>query len=511
MPYPIQNSGDPCFMLKSLYRVKKATPLSLLLLISCGGNGSNAPEQQVNRPPVVSQSNTDQSAVQGQFIEYDATQNGQTFSDADGDNLTYTVSFSPSSLGLTATAGVIQGTPSLSGETSVTITASDGRGGLNEDQFSINVIEDDPIGRVFGSKLDLADLSDYAGQSIPDYISRTNSAVPVTNSGATLGRVLFYDKSLSADGTISCASCHNQSSGFTNSATPAENTNKPMRLVNLSTDPLGTFFWDREEEGIAAALKSHILDGKIFGFSNDQSNSFEGFLTTIAEKDYYKELFEFVFTDEAVTESRILTSLSEFVYSIESFDSKYDAGRSQVSDDTVPFPNFTDGENAGKALFMQKEVTGSRQEGAGCNVCHTAPTFQLSDRNGINGVTYNFPDVDTITGGFAVTRSPSLRNLFQPDGSENAPFMHNGSFPTITDVLNHYETGIVIPGQPYTTTFRSAIDPRFTDVNSSFGSILQVEFSDVEKQYILDFLKTLSGTDIYTNEAFSDPFLATQP
>ena len=121
------------------------------LLVSCGGGGSSSstttppvattptPAPPTNIAPVITVANADQTAVTGQSFTYDATQSGNAFSDADGDALTYLVSYSPSALGLTDTAGVISGTPSQTGTITVTITADDGNGGQASDAFDIVV------------------------------------------------------------------------------------------------------------------------------------------------------------------------------------------------------------------------------------------------------------------------------------------------------------------------------------------------------------------------------------
>ncbi|MDA7866281.1 hypothetical protein N9C66_07500 [Akkermansiaceae bacterium] len=96
----------------------------------------------------------------------------------------------------------------------------------------------------------------------------------------------------------------------------------------------------------------------------------------------YRVLFSMTFGDADITEERLQKSIAQFVRSIQSFDSKYDAGRSKTSDDASDFPNFTAQENEGKRLFMRSPTQG----GAGCAACHVPPTFDIDPASGNNGV-----------------------------------------------------------------------------------------------------------------------------
>ena len=125
---------------------------TLFLITGCGGGGSSSsstaavpppppppPPAATNNTPTVSSANDDQNGQAAQSFSYDAAQGGSTFADADGDSLSYTVSYSPSALGLTDSNGVISGTPSQAGTVTVTITADDGNGGTVSDMFDISV------------------------------------------------------------------------------------------------------------------------------------------------------------------------------------------------------------------------------------------------------------------------------------------------------------------------------------------------------------------------------------
>lgn len=124
--------------------------VSFLLSISlsgCGGGGSNSTTQTTpsatptNTAPIIVSPNADQSATVGLNFNYDATKGGTTVTDADGDSLTYSIVFDPSSTSLTSSDGIISGTPSQSGTINVTLTANDGKGGQVSDIFNVEVVE----------------------------------------------------------------------------------------------------------------------------------------------------------------------------------------------------------------------------------------------------------------------------------------------------------------------------------------------------------------------------------
>ncbi len=348
----------------------------------------------------------------------------------------------------------------------------------------------------FGNTIDLDNLYDYANQQIPNYITKDNSGSnQITDIKATLGRVLFYDKNLSKDNTIACASCHKQEFAFSDNllASPGVNGNTErhsMRLVNARFSEETHFFWDERantlEDQVILPIQSHVE----MGFSGEDGfPSFEELFPKLEAIDYYQEFFKLVYGDENVTPVRIQECLAQFVRSIQSFDSKYDEGRAQVQEEFQPFPNFTMQENQGKLLFLQPPPNG----GAGCMGCHRAPEFDIdpeSLNNGIIGVIGDETELDLI-----VTKSPSLRDLFNANGELNGPMMHNGKFTTLEEVIEHYNT---VSASPENTN----LDPRLTGGGNNQGLNLTAE----DKAALIAFLKTLGGTDMYTNPKWSDPF-----
>ena len=347
------------------------------------------------------------------------------------------------------------------------------------------------------AELDLTRLEDYAGQVVPPYVTRDNTTVgnPVTNLGATLGRVMFYDKRLSRNETVSCASCHQQSRAFSDTAVASAGVagvtgRHSMRLVNARFANERRFFWDERAANLEAQTTQPIQDHVEMGFSGTSGDpAFADLVARLAAVDDYRVLFTAVYGDPAVTEVRIQRALAQFVRSIQSFDSKYDAGRSQAPNDGVPFPNFTAAENNGKSLFLNPPGQG----GAGCAGCHVPPAFDIDPASGNNGV------VGVIGGGtdFTVTRSPSLRDLVGLGGQPNGGFMHTAQFATLAQVVAHYNT---IPAVV------TGLDPRLTRPGPGGPTPQRLNLTAGQQNDLVAFLRTLTGTAVYTAEKWSDPF-----
>ena len=486
---------------------------SILTLSACGGGGSNtAPTTPTpvatNSAPVVASANTDQTAIVGQAYSYDASKGGTAFTDGDGDAMTYSITFDPDGNGLTSNGPDISGTPSDDVSITVSITADDGNGGRATDDFIITAAPDgtdqDAVLLKFSGRIDLDALENYAGQTVPDYITKLNDGGnPITDAGATLGRVLFYDPALSINDTVSCSSCHLQSHAFSDPdivSTGVENGQTgrhSMRLINTQFADEENFFWDERAGSHEAQETQPLHDHNEHGFSGENGRpDFDDLVAKLEALEYYQELFSFAFGDPEITEDRLQLALAQFTKSIFSFDSRFDEGRAQVNGNRQNFPNFTADENVGKRLFLDAPADG----GAGCQVCHRAPEFDIrpgSDHNGVFNVAGSITEFDLTN-----TRSPSLRDLVAPDGSPNGPFMHDGSLETLLDVVNHYDAIQEPTSEPPLTEWRNTIDNRLLP-----GGVPQrLNLTDAEKAQLVAFLQTLTGSNVYTDEKWSDPF-----
>jgi cytochrome c peroxidase len=358
----------------------------------------------------------------------------------------------------------------------------------------------------FGANIDPTVLENYANQGKPAYIVKNNLGNNViTDKTATLGRVLFYDKNLSINNTISCASCHKQNFAFGDTALVSAGVEggltirHSMRLINTRFANEAKFFWNERAASLNNQTTMPIVDHLEMGFSGENGrgsiNTLIGKLSTI---NYYKELFKFTFGDSIITENRMQNALASFINSIQSFDSKYDIGRAQVNNDNQPFPNFTATENQGKALFITAPVfngAGLRTTGGlGCNACHNAPEFDIDPNtlnNGIIGVANSANGIDITN-----TRAGTLRDITNAAGAINTPMMHTGALRNLRAVINHYNT---INLNPRNTN----LDPRLRPAGN--GQNLNV--TEAEIAAIVAFMQTLGGNNVYVNKKWSNPFL----
>ncbi len=348
--------------------------------------------------------------------------------------------------------------------------------------------------------IDLNDLFEYSNQTIPSYITEDNTpnGNPITDAGATLGRVLFYDVNLSVNNTISCATCHKQEFAFGDSEVVSTGWNNETtgrhssRLVNARFGEETNFFWDERANSLEAQTTMPIQDHVEMGFSNVSGNpGMDSLISKLEAIDYYQDLFSFVYGDFDITEAEIQDALAQFIRSIQSFDSRYDEGREQVGGNNADFPNFTTEENLGKDLFMSNAQDG----GANCHTCHNAPEFDIDSNSKNNSVITVAGD----PGGIDVnnTRSPSLRDMVNPDGTLNGPLMHDGSFTSLEDVIDLYNDITVDPAN-------TNLDNRLNGGPGNPGQ--ELNLTQEEKDNLLAFLLTLTGTEIYSAEQWSNPF-----
>lgn len=361
------------------------------------------------------------------------------------------------------------------------------------------------IKATFGTGIDPNNLANYANQGKPNYIVKENAGgAAVSNAKATLGRVLFYDKNLSIDNSISCGSCHRQQFAFSDTAIASKGVaggltaRHSMRLVNTRFAVEQKFFWDERAATLEIQTTKPIQDHAEMGFSGLNGRpGIANLLVKLQGINYYNELFKFVYGDITVTEARLQECLAQFVRSIQSFDSKYDAGRALVANDGQPFPNFTPVENMGKQVFLNPPVfdaTGNRVNGgAGCNGCHNAPEFDIAPNSGNNGIIGKIAPQTGID--ITVTRAPSLRDLTNTAGIVNGPFMHTANLVTLQNAIGHYNTINIAPGN-------TNLDPKLRP--NGFGQHLNL--TGQEMNALEAFLRTLSGTNVYIDKKWSSPF-----
>lgn len=361
---------------------------------------------------------------------------------------------------------------------------------------------------------------DYSPTDIPDHF---NGALPIPFSTdgnsinddgldidsdmATLGRVLFYDNRLSLNNTISCASCHKQANGFADPVASSVGFKGKFTPRNSMTivNPLlnNNLFWDSRASSIRGLVLEPVQNHIEMGME-----SIDKLAVKLSETSYYPELFQKAYGTEQVTEDRIADALMQFLMSMLSYKSKWDEGVPQN------FANFNALELMGKDLFFSQRTQ--------CSGCHSGVNFSAPDGfgnfdiqflgnrsgdliftddfGGFGGGEY-FESQGTANIGLDVVykdqgrgdgnfKIPSLRNI-----ALTAPYMHDGRFSTLKEVINHYDSGV----QPH-----SDLDSKFKAGN---GAPKQMNLSELEKRALEAFLLTLTDDSFVKDVRFSDPFV----
>ncbi|TNE61570.1 MAG: methylamine utilization protein [Alphaproteobacteria bacterium] len=311
---------------------------------------------------------------------------------------------------------------------------------------------------------------------------------PITNAGATLGRVLFYDRKMSANDTVACASCHQQDHGFSDPDVLSTGFaggltgRHSMRLANARYYERGHFFWDERADTLEDQVLMPIQDSTEMGMTLTELE------VKLAETDYYGALFEAAFGDSTVTSERISLALAQFVRAITSTHAKYDsafevAGAGNAGDFEAV---YTEEELLGFELFGgPSSDRGGRS--VGCARCHDTRAH-ISDDIHNNGL-----DI-TVTGddgaGDQKFKAPSLRNI-----AIAPPYMHDGRFATLEEVIDFYDSGVQA---------NPNLDARLAGNNNQPRPL---NMTDAEKAALLAFLETLTDETLASEERFSDPFV----
>ncbi len=333
---------------------------------------------------------------------------------------------------------------------------------------------------------------------------------PITDDGVTLGRVLFYDKNMSANNTKACASCHLQEFGFSDNKPKSEGFEgghtfrNSIGFANTGFYKAENMFWDHRAATLEEQVLMPIQDDVEMGMT------LEGLVEKIGALDYYNPLFENAFGSKTVTSDKISKALSQFVRSIYSFNTKYDEGIEITNDIFVDFPNFTAQENLGKDIFNGKLTPGAIGTCITCHMPNATPLhFEQPVPDNANQVIFSGAEPDNIgldedinvedngVGAFLGIESlyghfktPSLRNL-----ELTAPYMHDGRFATLEEVVEHYSTGV--KPHPYLSAHMKDGD----------GGPRHLNLTDEESAALVAFLKTLTDYELIYDEKFSDPFV----
>ena len=430
--------------------------------------------------------NVPQAAMVGVPFRYDASKAGAVFSDPRKTGLQYAVQFTGPSNGLSAAGANIGGVPTAAGVQAVTVVGRDATGRTATQQFTIVVFSSDlttptlpvsalaysdtrvPLPRHFTQNAGGAGGSASAADNTP-------AGNAISDAGATLGRVLFYDRRLSRNDRVSCSSCHQQAFAFSDTARLSRgfqggSTGRhSMGLTNARFYAGGRFFWDERAASLEALVLQPIQDATEMGLTLEQLQ------TKLALTPYYSDLFRAAFGSRDITTDRVARALAQFVRSLTSVNSRFDRafGPNGV-------PNFT-------GTFTAQELQGQQLYNgrAGCASCH-GTNAHISDAVHNTGLDATITDVGAGNGRF---KAPSLRNV-----EVRAPYMHDGRFRTLEQVVDFYDRGVQNnPG----------LDQRLRVPN---GQLRRLNLSLAERDALVAFMKTFTDRTFLSDTRLSSPF-----
>jgi len=346
-----------------------------------------------------------------------------------------------------------------------------------------------------------------ASVEVPRHIGRSTGLETIETSSsdarkALLGRVLFYDTRLSATGETSCATCHKQSAAFSDDIAFSKGINGQVTKRNsiaLGSVPSFTpvisgygssadgnqarvsgtvkFFWDERAETIKEQSEATIQDEREMGKDlHELSNELKSL-------EMYQILTMKAFGTTDLTHDRITLALEKFTSSIVSMNTRFDALADAQLSNGNDLSGFTASELNGKTLFSQN-----------CASCHGdqmgKPHLNIAN-NGLDEV-YTDKGVGELSGSSredALFKVPFLRNV-----ALTGPYMHDGRFETLREVIDHYSTGI-------------AQHPNLSpQLRSNDNRAIKMNFTETEKQALIDFLEMTTDETVLVDPRFSDPF-----
>jgi len=358
----------------------------------------------------------------------------------------------------------------------------------------LNYVDEDgnDLHPMMSTKLDIpGDIPLKYDQNFPSYYSR--SFTSYDNNMATLGRVIFYDKNLSHDRNISCASCHDQKLGFADAAAFSEGVNG--RRTSRNSLALGSvfsfreyygnpsfggvpFFWDNSANTVQEQSR------RTFANEDEMNMKMHEVIERIQEEPFYKPLFVAAYGKDEVNDDNVLNAISEFVSAIGSYKSKYDQAlethynNNSFSLNTIAqtdFPSFTNAENKGKNLYLSN-----------CASCHGQINGLPGAIQANNGLDLEY--ADTGIDEQSLFKVPTLRNI-----ALTGPYMHDGRFDTLEEVVDHYSNNIKAH-KSLSRELKDHLQPK------------QFNFSEDDKRNLIAFMHTFTDQEFLNAERYSDPF-----
>ena len=328
----------------------------------------------------------------------------------------------------------------------------------------------------------------------PEYVIPEDN--PTTKQGVELGRMLFYEKQLSADNSMSCGSCHQQDKAFTDGKKLAVGitgdsiSKNAMSLANLLW--VKHFNWDGRTESLEAQAREPIIHPLELNLPLEEA------VVKLQKTDIYPEKFQQAFGSDRITEENLLKALAQFERTLISDNSKLDQ---YWRKEYVP----TEQEQWGMDLFYTHPEPMMGLRGGNCGDCHLGSLtagalegYEGFHNNGLDTGNNLNEGLQKVTGNEydkGKFRAPSLRNI-----ALTAPYMHDGRFSTLEEVLEHYDEHIQTS---------PTLDPLIVEASNEVpvqGAPVKLKLTEDEKDAILAFLHMLTDSTFITDDRFSNPF-----
>ncbi len=320
---------------------------------------------------------------------------------------------------------------------------------------------------------------------------------PLTVQGVQLGRMLFYEKMLSKDGSQACADCHVQADAFTDirrfsiGVEGLPGKRQAMSVFNMAWRPPGRtqpgapnrggFFWDGRAELLRHQSLMPIQDPL------EMNETLENAIAKLQSEQRYRDQFIRAFDTDTITEDLMSKAMEQFMFTIVSGNSKFD----QVQRGSA---QFTESEQRGHDLYFAEVEPSLNQKGAECFHCHGGVNFSNNQfmNNGLDA-----PPQWSDLGRYEVTGNDRDRARFLATSLRNieltAPYMHDGRFQTLEEVIDHYNTGV---------RQSPTLELPLMQFNVRPGGL---GLNEQDKQDLVAFLKTLTDQDLLTEPEYAAP------
>jgi cytochrome c peroxidase len=445
-----------------------------------------------NSAPVLAKPGTTQLLAVGSRVDHDAAQGGTAFVDPDGDPISYEVTLRGAPRGLAVAGTRITGTFAAVGALEATVTARDAYGGVARDAFLFVAPAVEP-----GAPSLPATSYVYRDEELPlPFVFRMSSESRgpfgdtqpadnrTSNAGATLGRVLFYDKRLSITNTMSCASCHRPANGF---ASPLRfdvgilevpMKRNTMALANVRYNLNSAWFADLRARDLEQLVFEPTQQHDELGMTLEQLEA------KLQGTSFYPPLFATAFGTPAVTRDRIARAVAQFLRSLISYRSRWDLAFNLMGNDP---PNPA-------AVLNAQELRGFELYRERCSGCHSLAANN-NDWQANNGLDANPVDPGALDpalrrdGSRGIFRAASLRNI-----ARTAPYMHDGRFATLREVVDHYDHGIQASRD---------LDVMLRD---GMGNPQRLNLSEADKVALETYLNLLTDDAFLNDPKFANPF-----